>query len=365
MRGEFYNMILIYRDSQIIDIEWIPRINFNDTIKICLDLSEFISSPAEKKIAFVTQRLDHRVDQQLIEDTILKLSEVCQLVFILDGELHNFHWEIWKRCHRPNVHWCVPGYVNNREDMSSNIIFWGDWFKTTVALYKNLPDKLAEIKPYAVKPRYFDALLGSPKPHRDFVFEYATREKLQDKLVMTYGGNWQNNEFFAKDYFIWEEGTVVKKPIIGTADWIEYYGHQAHLSQVIPIQVFNDTAYSIIAETDTDNTLSFFSEKTAKPMMAKRLFIAFSGYRFLWNLKKIGFQTFGNIIDESYDVVINDYKRYKMAFEQVRLLCERDQAEVYRKIRPVVEHNYKLIMSTNWNYWAADQITERIEALTV
>jgi hypothetical protein len=362
-------MILIYRDSQIIDLEWIPRINFNDTIKICPDLSEFISSPAEKKIAFITQRLtgniDHTSEYQKFEDKILKLSEVCQLVFTFEGELHNYHWNIWKHCHRPNIYWCVPGYVNNRDDINSNIMCWGDWFKTTAMLYKKLPDKLAELKPYDVKPKYFDALLGSPKPHRDFVFEYVNQQKLQDKIVMTYGGNWQDNQFYAKDYFIWEEGTVVKKPIVGTADWIEYCGHQAHLSQVIPIQVFNDTAYSIVAETDTDNTLSFFSEKTAKPILARRLFIAFSGYRFLQNLRKIGFKTFGNIIDESYDFQINDYKRYKMAFDQVKRLCVMDQAEVYRKICPIVEHNYELIMSRDWTAWTADQITERIALLTV
>jgi len=362
-------MILIYSDSQIINLEWIPRIIFNDTIKICTDLLEFISSPAEKKIAFTAQRLTGNIDKtsiyQNFEEKIVKLSEVSQLVFSLESELHNFHWNIWKRCHRPNCYWCVPGYVNDRDDINNNIVFWGDWFKTTAILYKNLPDKLAEIQPYQVKPQCFDALLGSPKPHRNFVFEHVEQYKLQNKIVMTYGGNWQNDRFYAEDYFIWEEGTIVNNNIIGTADWVEYCGQQAHLSQVIPIQVFNDTAYSIVAETDADNTLSFFSEKTAKPILAKRLFIEFSGYRFLYNLRKIGFSTFGDIIDESYDLEINDYKRYKMAFDQVRRLCEMDQEAVYEMIRPIVEHNHSLIMSRDWTAWATDQITKRIASLTV
>lgn len=362
-------MILIYRDNQIIDVDWIPNIEFGDQIKICPDLPEFISSPAKRKIAFTAQRLTGDIDETPMygkfEDKLLKLSEVSELVFSLESELHNFHWDIWKRCHRPNIYWCVPGYVNDRDEINSNIIFWGDWFKTTTMLYKNLPEKLAEIDPYRIKPRCFDALLGSPKPHRDFVFEYVNSNKLQDKIVMTYGGNWQSDRFYAEDYFIWEEGTVVKDNIIGTADWVEYCGYQAHLSQIMPIRVFNDTAYSIVAETDTDNTLSFFSEKTAKPILARRLFVAFSGYKFLHNLRKIGFETFGDVIDENYDLEINDFKRYKMAFEQVRRLCELDQEEVYGMIRPILEYNYSLITSRDWTVWTADQISERIALLTV
>lgn len=361
-------MILIYSDSQIIDLEWIPRINFSDTIKICSDFAEYVTSPVEKKIAFTAHRLtgdiDHTAEYNGFEDKLLKLSQVSFLVFSLESELHNFHWEIWMMCHRPNIYWCVPGYVNDRDEINNNIICWGDWFKTTAKLYIDLPEKLDEIEPYLTKPRYFDALLGSPKPHRDFIYEHVTQHALQDKIVMTYGGDWQIDRFYAQDYFIWDEGTVVNDNIIGTADWVEYYGYQVHLSQIIPIKVFNDTAYSIVAETDTDNTLSFFSEKTAKPIIAKRLFVAFSGYKFLYNLRKIGFKTFGNVIDESYDLEINDYKRYKMAFDQILKLCELDQQQVYDMIRPVLEHNYSIMMSRDWTTWTADQITTRILSCT-
>jgi hypothetical protein len=44
-------MILIYRDSHIIDVDCIPNIEFGDQFKICPDLPEFISSPAKIKNA--------------------------------------------------------------------------------------------------------------------------------------------------------------------------------------------------------------------------------------------------------------------------------------------------------------------------
>ena len=353
-------MILVYSDSDIIDKEWLPKLNLVD-YTISHSFEEYRDTPATTKIAFTTHRLhcDHDINcsaYQGFEDKINKLSAISQLVFSFESELHNFHWQIWEKCHHGNVYWVLPGQVNDHEDINSHIVFWGDWFKTTAHVYKHLPDKLAELTPYAIKPRMFDALLGVTKPHRTFVANAVQESNLQDKFILTYGGNWKDTEFYAKDYFVWEPDCVPVGDIIGTADWVDYCGVRTGLSRVIPIQVFNDTAYSVIAETDHDNTLSFFSEKTAKPMIARRLFIAFTGYKFLHNLRQQGFKTFGNVIDESYDDIVDDTERYTRAFEQVKRLCAMDQQEVYKQIQDVVEHNHRHILETDWTNFAAEQI---------
>lgn len=98
-------------------------------------------------------------------------------------------------------------------------------------------------------------------------------------------------------------------------------------------------------------------------MIAQRLFVAFSGYRFLSNLRELGFQTFGSVIDERYDEIFHSGQRYQAAFEQVQRLCEMDQAEVLDKIRPVLEHNHQLIMNTDWTQFACDRITTVIASV--
>lgn len=361
-------MILIYSDSQILDLEWIPRALHQQEYKICHNYEEYAVTTADTKIAFTTHRLhcDYDINSPAyngFEDKINHLSQISKLVFSFESELHNFHWQIWDKCHHDNVYWVLPGKVNDREDINSHIIFWGDWFKTTTHVYKSLPDKLAEITTYVDKPRYFDALLGVKKPHRDFVYDAVIKNDLSDKVIMTYGGKWNDNEFYAKDYFAWEPECRPLSKIIGTADAVEYCGVYTGLSRVIPIQVFNDTAYSIIAETDHDNTLSFYSEKTAKPMIARRLFIAFTGYHFLKNLREQGFKTFGDIIDESYDDIIDDNERYAAAFEQVKWLCNQDQQAIYEKLKPIAEYNYYLIMNRDWTGWAAEKIESVIKGV--
>lgn len=350
--------MLIYSDSELLDLEWLPKLNLDYVITH--SIKEYITNVDSIKIAFTTHRFwaQHDTDYASAEDKINDLSPHSLLVFVLESELHEFHWTIWEQCHQNNVYWLLPGYVNDRDDINDNIICWGDWFKTTANIYKQLPNKLAEVNPYAVKPKYFDALLGSPKPHRDFVYESINHLGLADKCIMTYGGDWKENEFYAKDYFIYEPGTELIGTTIGTADWANYHGICCHLSQIIPIKVFNDTAYSIVAETDYDNTLSCFTEKTAKPILARRLFVVFSGYKFLHNLRKLGFLTFDNVIDESYDLIFDDNERYAAAMQQVQWLCQQDQTEIYNKVRDIVEHNYRLIMTRDWTTWSADQVRD-------
>ena len=361
-----FNMI-VYSDSEIINLEWLPKLNLGE-YTLSHSFEEYIASPDPIKLALTTHRLhcDHDINctaYKGFEDKIRQLSEHSRLVFSFESELHNFHWNIWEQCHNDNVYWVLPGSVNDREDMNSHIIFWGDWFKTTTLLYKRLPEKLAELNPYSAKPKMFDALLGSPKPHRDFVFDSVVKNNLQDQFIIPYGGKWDDNKFYAKDYFIWEPGVeVVGDQQAGTAGPVQYCGVWTGLSRVIPISVFNETAYSIVAETDHDNTLSFYSEKTAKPMIAKRAFVAFTGYKFLHNLRKQGFLTFCDIIDESYDLEINDHKRYTMAFEQVQKLCNMDQRFVIDTLRPVLEHNYNHIMNTDWTEHAAVQMRDIINS---
>jgi hypothetical protein len=355
--------MIVYSDSQIIDLDWLSRVKMPMEYTLCHSFEEYIASTDTVKIAFTTHRLhcDHDINctaYQGFEDKINQLSTHSKFVFTFESELHNFHWRIWDQCHHDNVYWVLPGAVNDREDINSHILFWGDWFKTTGRVYKELPNKLAELAPYETKPRMFDALLGSPKPHRDFVFNSVKENNLQDQFIIPYGGAWSDTEFYGKDYFIWEPGVENIGPQQpGTAGPVMYYGVYTGLSRVIPLRVFNETAYSIIAETDHDNTLSFYSEKTAKPMIARRLFVVFSGYKFLHNLRKCGFKTFDGIIDESYDLIKDDTARYTAAFAQVKYLCNQPQQEIFARARDILEHNFDIAMNRDWTTYTADKIS--------
>jgi hypothetical protein len=120
------------------------------------------------------------------------------------------------------------------------------------------------------------------------------------------------------------------------------------ISTIVPISIYNQTAYSIVAETNFDNDYSFYTEKIVKPIIAERLFIVFSGQYYLRNLRSLGFRTFDGIIDETYDTIEDPTTRFARAFKQMEYLITLSQADVLEKIREIVEHNKRIMFETDW-----------------
>jgi hypothetical protein len=137
-------------------------------------------------------------------------------------------------------------------------------------------------------------------------------------------------------------------------------GEVKGLSQIIPFKIYNQTAYSVVTESCIQNHFSFFTEKIVKPIMARRLFVMFSGKGYLVNLRKLGFQTFDNIIDESYDSIDNNAERWQHAWNQVDWLNQQPQELVLEKIRPIVEHNFSVMMNTDWYGIFRKQLTQNL-----
>lgn len=204
-----------------------------------------------------------------------------------------------------------------------------------------------------LKPKLFDVLLGIRKDHRIWIFNALTKNNLIDKSYVSLT-EFQNSSletiYYSPDLHELENATAK----LSMRRYGTFFSHEALLchprlpfikypiSRQLPEKIYQNSYYSIIAETNYHSYI-FFTEKTVKPLLAKRLFVMFSTYHHLKKLHEYGFKTFGSIIDESYDDEVNDYLRFEKAFEQIIKLSKMDPIEVYEKIGDVLEHNYKLI----------------------
>jgi hypothetical protein len=111
----------------------------------------------------------------------------------------------------------------------------------------------------------------------------------------------------------------------------------------MPYEMYRRTNYTVICETLGTSDTFFFSEKTTKPLLGKRLFIMFGAVGFLKNLRKLGFETFGKVVNEHYDSIENHVLRFDHAFEQCQWLSEQDPVEIYSQIQGELEHNCNLV----------------------
>jgi hypothetical protein len=133
-----------------------------------------------------------------------------------------------------------------------------------------------------------------------------------------------------------------------TAQEVTVGGTVVSLSQVIPHTIYNQTHYSLVAETCADNKFSFFTEKIVKPIIARRLFIVAAGQYYLRNLRALGFKTFNGIVDESYDNISDCNERMLAVIEQVSKLSKLDGNLINSAITGVIEHNYQHMMNFDW-----------------
>lgn len=185
----------------------------------------------------------------------------------------------------------------------------------------------------------FDALLGTSREHKDIVKKYIDDSPDNDSFFVSYTGNPNNNRNCK-----WINGSDSELEQTGVIHYNQI--QTASSSLIVPYKIYNQCLYSLVCET-SDQTL-FYTEKTGKPLLSKRMFVMFAGKHHLKHLRDFGFRTFDGIIDESYDNINDTETRYAQAWKQVEFLLTQDPSEIYKQAQLILEHNYNHFMQTDW-----------------
>jgi len=127
--------------------------------------------------------------------------------------------------------------------------------------------------------------------------------------------------------------------------------HNLRCSDLIDPSIYNQSHYSCVVETviPDDSRMSMFSEKEAKPIVAKRPFILVGTRYHLNAFRSLGFKTFSPVIDESYDNEPDVVKRISMVLDSMYKLSQEDPKQVYEKLAPILEHNHNHFYNHVWN----------------
>ena len=116
-------------------------------------------------------------------------------------------------------------------------------------------------------------------------------------------------------------------------------------SALPPIHYYNRTNFELVVESNTrhnNDDSFFFTEKTFKPIALKHPFIILSNYNHLRNLHELGFKTFHNHIDESYDSKTDVNDRIDIIVRNLKAL-ENNSSTFYKETKYITEHNYNHI----------------------
>ena len=110
----------------------------------------------------------------------------------------------------------------------------------------------------------------------------------------------------------------------------------------VNVEWYNRTQFSVVVETDmgvVNDSNIFLTEKTMKPLALKHPFITLGNAGSLNLLKSVGFETFENMFDESYDSMPNYLDRINHVHGQVK---NYNQTGYSKLTEDKIAHNYNL-----------------------
>ena len=203
------------------------------------------------------------------------------------------------------------------------------------------------------KPYKFLFLNGRTRPHRKYMIELMRDTGLLDHALWT---NLDTTPVYNHTYstrLFERPGEIQLLPSVyeveqfhaGQKDQYQhaFVKHELFDNQwgdvYIRAEPYIDTYFSLVSETVFDYPYSLRSEKIYKPIAMAHPFIAVANCGFYRDLRHAGYQTFGHLIDESFDAIDNNQDRLDRIAQVVQDLCASDLAEFLVASRAVTKYN--------------------------
>ena len=226
--------------------------------------------------------------------------------------------------------------------------YTNDMFFTGPKLYqenkmcKGLLEKL--LPPYQKTPtKQWDLLLGEANDNKDWLYNTIQNHPVLDKTFLTYFGKDTTQGYWSK---------YVVRPKKHTAETLgplsDRFKTQIRCSDLLDPAIYNKTHYTAMIETTIHNDFAMFSEKEAKPIIARRPFVIFGSCGQLKAFRSLGFKTFDGVIDESYDKIEDKHERWIKAMDSMLQLTNENHIRVYNQLADVLLHNKTHFENNNW-----------------
>ena len=228
-------------------------------------------------------------------------------------------------------------------DMESELphLFYDSYLCKPYEYQENIDQcaRVDEIYTKLTKPYKFLFLNGRTRPHRKYMIE--SLRPILDQALWTnldsssvYNHTYQTDiltrpseiRLLPAEYEVPQFHTGLKqsyqRPFVMNELFNDLWG-----AIYIQAEPYIDTYFSLVTETVCDYPYSLRSEKIYKPIAMGHPWIVAANRGFYRDLHRQGFQTYHNVIDESFDTIDNNQDRLDRIAAVVQDLCQQDLAE--------------------------------------
>ena len=186
------------------------------------------------------------------------------------------------------------------------------------------------------RPYKFLFLNGRGRSHRRYLLE-----KLQPWLDQAI---WTNLDSQSGPIRLldpkYEYDHVISKKILPDVGFVKNHLFNNKWGEIyLKAELYQDTYFSLVTETVHDYPYSFRTEKIWKPIAIGHPWIAVANQGFYRDLHNLGFQTFGSVIDETFDQIENNADRLDRIVQIVQDLCQQDLASFLDSCYNICKYN--------------------------
>jgi hypothetical protein len=204
-----------------------------------------------------------------IEESMYQIEQFknCDQVIVYSIELEPIIVDMIRQYDLPNFVFIVNGILNEPLEHARYIVN-NAWLSSTSQYWLDilLDDLLNKLTPFDPKLYQFEIMYGKQKKHRTYVADWVANNDLAPYMFQTpQFAHLTDYKLDRAD--LWEDDIVPAEE----DHFCFYRGVKMRLSQVVPFKIYQQTAFSLVCETNYVNTHSFFTEKIAKPLLACRL----------------------------------------------------------------------------------------------
>jgi hypothetical protein len=211
------------------------------------------------------------------------------------------------------------------------------------------------------KPYKFLFLNGRARPHRKYLWQRFRQLGLLDQSLWTM---LDSNPVGRSSLNLWSGTTNLMTEVTpiqhlpGKYEYVQYQNTRidtARLDQhfikhqlfdntwgevYLQAEPYRDTYFSVVTETvfgESDH--SFRTEKIIKPLAMGHPWIAVANRGYYRDLRNLGFRTFENLLDESFDLIDSPMDRAERIISIVNDLCQQDLASFLDSCYNVCKYN--------------------------
>lgn len=272
-----------------------------------------------------------------------------------------------------NVHWILSSKAIN-SPVIKNKHFYNLFLATMSYTINKTPEVF--VNDYNID-KHFICLNSQPKLHRQYLVYRFILDNLLDKGIVSANKTFDceisyldNTEThirpFLENWFGKEKIECIENQLPLVADspsrdlLTVFTRTNIDLDLFLHLkELYTRAAVCLVTETaNTTHDVKFITEKTTKAIAFKMPFIISGEPGFLEHLKSLGFETFPEIFNESYDTISDLKERNEIIIEEIKVLCNyklNNLHNIVNQIKNKLEYNFNHLKNFN-NIIMADLI---------